>query len=312
MIERKTVFVLGAGASMPYGFPSGAQLRDTICEGANDGAWLTGVLYDYMAIAPPDTQDFARAFLASNVASIDSFLSRRGEYTDIGKLAIAACLCVKEKPEWIYAKPNDDDWYHLLWNKLIESTKNRQEFAQNEVRFISFNYDRSLEYFLHTSTKNTYGGSDDKAMAAWSHLEILHVYGMLGKFGYAPGQLVRQYSEELTDGLIFTAANGIHVIPEARQDDEVFKKARRWFDWAEQICFLGFGFDPLNVERLGLDSVLVYKREKSIQMPTIVASIFGKTNAEKFAIQNKLCPTSGWQSLTEKNAMTLRHSSVLN
>jgi len=30
MISRATVFVLGAGASMPYGFPSGKELRDNV------------------------------------------------------------------------------------------------------------------------------------------------------------------------------------------------------------------------------------------------------------------------------------------
>ena len=31
MIRKRTVFVLGAGASAAYGFPSGAKLADEIC-----------------------------------------------------------------------------------------------------------------------------------------------------------------------------------------------------------------------------------------------------------------------------------------
>ena len=32
MIETKTVFVLGAGANAPYGYPTGAGLRKEICK----------------------------------------------------------------------------------------------------------------------------------------------------------------------------------------------------------------------------------------------------------------------------------------
>ena len=39
MITEKPVFILGAGASCPYGFPSGAQLRENICLKFNDKFW---------------------------------------------------------------------------------------------------------------------------------------------------------------------------------------------------------------------------------------------------------------------------------
>ena len=32
MIKTKTVFILGAGASCPYGFPLGTELRQEICQ----------------------------------------------------------------------------------------------------------------------------------------------------------------------------------------------------------------------------------------------------------------------------------------
>ncbi len=48
MITTPTVFVLGAGVSMPYGFPSGRQLIEQISNTAlgkftptNDGDWFS-------------------------------------------------------------------------------------------------------------------------------------------------------------------------------------------------------------------------------------------------------------------------------
>ncbi|WP_156096076.1 hypothetical protein [Methanobacterium sp. SMA-27] len=36
MIKTPTVFVLGAGASIPYGYPSGEKLREEICHELED------------------------------------------------------------------------------------------------------------------------------------------------------------------------------------------------------------------------------------------------------------------------------------
>jgi hypothetical protein len=36
MINKKTVLVLGAGASKPYGLPLGTELRDSVIKKKND------------------------------------------------------------------------------------------------------------------------------------------------------------------------------------------------------------------------------------------------------------------------------------
>src|SRR6267378_303056 len=67
MIEKRTVLILGAGASMPYGFPSGSGLRRHIIE-------------------------YLDELLSADTTSIDVFLERRTEFVEIGKAAIAATL----------------------------------------------------------------------------------------------------------------------------------------------------------------------------------------------------------------------------
>ena len=82
MITKPTVLVLGAGASMAYGFPSGIELRDNILmelEGVNINI-LRGLGH-----APHELENFKKAFTRSPVYSIDAFLERRLEFMDLGK-----------------------------------------------------------------------------------------------------------------------------------------------------------------------------------------------------------------------------------
>jgi len=52
MITKPTVLVIGAGASKPYGFPTGQELRDYILELANPEADLENnpEFFDFLEI----------------------------------------------------------------------------------------------------------------------------------------------------------------------------------------------------------------------------------------------------------------------
>ena len=39
MIQKRTVFVLGAGASLPYGFPVGRTLKKIVLQTIEGGGW---------------------------------------------------------------------------------------------------------------------------------------------------------------------------------------------------------------------------------------------------------------------------------
>jgi len=303
------VFVLGAGASMPYGFPSGAQLRTAICQAAGEGDWLLEYLQRKVGIEPNEVKDFAKVFLRSGVASIDSFLAKRPEFIDIGRFAIAAHLAAKENLSTLESEGIEDNWYRTLWNVLIDGADSVAALRQNRVKFVTFNYDRSLECYLHHAAKNTFGRSDEETLNAWSQLTILHAYGKLGEFHFASGDGRRQYIPDVNAVGLQTAAAGIQLIPEHRRS--TFEDARELFAKAEKICFLGFGFDPLNVERLGLESVLSWKKGRGEPIPEIYASTFQKTQAEKVKIHTALCPSVAWKTFDERNVMTLRESGIL-
>ena len=133
----------------------------------------------------------------SNVASIDAFLAKRTGFTTIGKLCIAAHLVIRERPDHVMNEANDDHWYRHLWNVLVAGTDDVQDLGRNKIKFVTFNYDRSLEYFLHTAAKYTYGVNDDAAANALRRLEIRHVYGSLGTFHNAGLNGARAYTDDI-------------------------------------------------------------------------------------------------------------------
>lgn len=312
MIISPTIFVLGAGASMPYGFPSGETLKDWICQAEADEDWIAKVISQNLEIDREEIRNFARALRRSHINSIDAFLFRRPEFNAIGKFAIAAHLCRLEIPEALDAAEGQKHWYRLLWNRMVADTSSEGDLLRNQVRFVSFNYDRSLEQFLFNAAKHAYRLSDEGADRVMRKFGIIHVYGQVGLFSYVGDQGdSRVYSKELSTNTLRIAAAGIRLIPGERDENRQFKLARNWFDWAEKICFLGFGFDAINCDNLGLFDVLNAKSEKRKPMPRIFASTFHFTDAEVEQARIRACGAHDWVTRSLDNVMTLRELGVL-
>lgn len=276
MIKTPTVFVLGAGASIPYGFPSGAELRVELCGIERYQGYEEIMLENF---SPAHIREFANNFLRSSVNSIDSFLARRPEYVEVGKLAIAMQLCVRENPSKFENPMLEDNWYSAIWNALIEDVNSLDKLKGNNVKVITFNYDRSLEYFLFSAIKHTFGASDGEAYSALKSIPILHFYGSLGDFGVGG----RPYQVTNDQVALSVAAKGIKIIPEARDDEPNFQTAQDWLFSTCRICILGFSFDRLNVNRLGLQKVITESKDipsAPFRRKTVVASTFKMTEAE--------------------------------
>jgi len=152
MIETKTVLVLGAGASKPFGYPTGPELFNEVCKlldhegNAFNSIWKTGFDKDLI-------KDFRSKLYASGRNSVDEFLEHRPEFLNVGKHAMAAVLLQLEKPDNLYKHDILNNWYKFLFTKMNTSL---DDFENNNISFITFNYDRSLEYFLFNSIMNSY------------------------------------------------------------------------------------------------------------------------------------------------------------
>jgi hypothetical protein len=233
---------------------------------------------------------------------------------EIGKAAIAATLIPRENPDAVVSVGIKDHWYRAVWEAMIYEAPSAAYLGNNRVRFVTFNYDRSLEFFLHEATKHTFGIDDKAAMEQWKKIGILHVYGHLGEFHYEPSDGRRLYNPAASPEAIKIAAAALKVVPEARTDDP-FALARAWFGEAERICFLGFGFDSLNMKRLGLRDVIETRPQAT---PLVVsASTLGKFEAEiakaRIALGCNALPGNwgNWDGSDTENLVTLRKFGLL-
>lgn len=82
-------------------------------------------------------------------------------------------------------------------------------------------------------------------------IPILHLHGDLGGLPYLDKERVRAYNPTLDKNNIDIAASRIRIIHEAT-NDPIFNEAKEILQNSEVIRFLGFGYHPLNLERLGV------------------------------------------------------------
>jgi hypothetical protein len=273
MIKKKTVFVLGAGASMPYGFESGSEmLMRTKMMGPDAIAGAVGILP-----ASPVSANFARAVKAAQNESLDAFLEHRKESDSelyVGKRLIARRLLLQELNS-IYKFDVNGDWIQNLYSRMVYNVKSVNEFQkQNAVTFITYNYDRLLEHRIAYGLQAQFNAPLDQCAGVFDDIKVIHLHGSLGRpfaagadgTGVVPFGVDAKNNEEFGKQISFfldLASHSIQIVHQASPKTPEFKAAREVLSEGEQVFYLGFGFGQTNVERLDLRHV---KKDAQIYM----------------------------------------------
>ncbi|MGD0307174.1 MAG: hypothetical protein ABSC71_20305 [Candidatus Acidiferrales bacterium] len=244
MINRKVVLILGAGASMPYGFPSGAQLKRDVIKGLGPNGSIRRTAFQLNFTADHINQ-FERSLALSATRSVDAYLEHRREFIKLGKVATACTLMPREVIDRLF-KEDETDWYQYFFHKLRSRF---EEFERNRVAVVTFNYDRSLECFLTLAIMNLYGKSQAEAAAKVQSVPIVHVYGQLGSLP-SPISVGMAFGTPESPHLIDQAADSIQIVHEDRPNSQNFQDANRLIREAQTLCFVGFGYDETNLHRL--------------------------------------------------------------
>ena len=256
MINKPTVLVLGAGASVPYGFPSAKELQRAIgleCPPYHYTSVLTGC-----GFAKADISFFRKQYLHSGRVLIDAFIERNSQYIEIGKAAIASVLNHHELTGSLFAdmlREYKDSWYELLYERLVDDISSLENFAENKLSIITFNYDRSLEQYLFTALQNLYNKTIDQEVAdVITKIPIVHVYGSLGALPWQDKENGIPYNPDLSPEQLKKAADNINILRE-EETPPAFADAHKLLQKAQNIYFLGFGFHERNIERLKIDEL---------------------------------------------------------
>lgn len=273
MITKPTVLVLGAGASNPYSYLTGNELKKEIIdhlEQPGSEVYKTLLVHGF---GEEKIIAFRKAFLLSGQSSVDAFLEHQPDFVELGKLAITAVLVRSENMEKLFKA---EDWYahlfHILDNSVLE------DFGKNKLAIVTFNYDRSIETFLFNSLKFSYNLDDQTAAKVLSQIPIIHLHGQMGNLPWQDQANNRDYGEIENSQKIKESSEGIKIIYEAEVEKSgAFIEAKKLLANANQIYFLGFGYHPENMRRLGIE-------ELDISGKTILGTCKGMTTLEAQSI----------------------------
>jgi hypothetical protein len=301
MFKKKTVFVLGAGASWHYGYPTGEELVAevqalakrlrfhcqlrlrsrlnlgqmpafiggnpnvlTVNQGGIEGPWNTLI---------KSCEDLIDRLDDVSPLVIDYFLGWNASLADLGRLLIAGALMKREsqgagssqytkQPDQVIGK---DHWVRFIIHQLLMPKPGRAfNLLENEVSFLTFNYDRSLESALHLGLEAIDILSEEDIRKFMTGDRVLHMYGRLAsaRHSYDYSALEKNIAgnnaletimnaNALIDGWN-DAAKGLRVIdPVDKHDDAIAVEAKERTNSAQVLYFLGFGFDENNIRRLG-------------------------------------------------------------
>lgn len=257
IIKEKTVFVLGAGASHPFGYPTGGELKKIICDELNSVGCSNLFSYeqDEQADYRVQIDKFKTHFKRSSENSIDLFLKKNPEFTRLGKKLIARILFPCEDEGRLFDLQNTENWCHFFWN-IIDN--NFENIDKHHLHFITYNYDRSLEHFLFLSLYHSYAGkkSQQECAEKLKKIDIRHVYGCLAPLPWQDPE-GRAYAPEIKRMKDFDCAvENLYLIGEERSGQPArlrYSKIQEIMSEATYIYFLGFRFDEENLGVLGND-----------------------------------------------------------
>jgi hypothetical protein len=284
---KSLVLVLGAGASAETNFPLGDKLKDEIAEALlfeftpggsrNPHVGDDSIWYALNAIGKtPDggNRELNELLIRARhihdampvATSIDNFIDCHREDARIatcGKLGIARRILDAEKKSTLYVDPSNafntikfsdtrETWLNSFFRSIVENCQSKDVEARlKTVGIVTFNYDRSVEHFLHRALQIYYRESTEWAASALRALDIHHPYGTVGPLPWMGGAGAISYGDEVHHTVLAGAAKKILTFSEGTNADESsIERIRLTMALAKRIAFLGFAYHPLNMQIL--------------------------------------------------------------
>ena len=220
MIFQKTVFVIGAGGSDPYGFPTGYGLKkqiENMLEPDEDGFKILR----QCGYTKGSLTKFKNNLKYCGLRSVDRYLEKNPKFVPLGKEAIALRILELENQNNLFRYDISGDWYHYLYNYMIEESPS---IENNNVVFLTYNYDRSLERYLFIVTRKSKSLSFKDSVSIMKKIPIVHLHGRVGALNWQSGKTI-SYGTGITRQVVEDAAQEIKIITEVDVKDAEFQLA---------------------------------------------------------------------------------------
>lgn len=299
------VFVIGAGASVPYGFPTGANLLGALRQekfNPREGGEVNHELLDIFhslfkdsstngLLRHPATQrqhwsgsrqanlcsEWSRKVRGSVILTIDQFLKNLNNdfLREFGKRLMARQILytearTSEEPPLTLGPTSPRSMHSIDWIQQfltrIDLLENWDEYL-TKTAFLTFNYDRVLEFFLERYLVVDKNMPREEARSFIQGMAIHHMNGYLGPLSEIPfGNRVNNIPD--FDPLFDSASQNTPAIdwsavaermrtvwedPEHHPDAaETQDKAKVATSLAKRIFVIGTSFIPENLESIGL------------------------------------------------------------
>jgi hypothetical protein len=271
MINENVLFIIGAGASVDYGFPSGEKLINDIISKLDDGNFGED-LYGTFPTSKKQIRSFREHIEAARLESIDLWLRRNPSYSQIGRICIADEILKCERE---YTRVNG--WFESFWRKMVNGIHSFNELCNsppNNILFITFNYDRMIEKLYYDALNATFFEQISQINNKEANIlriigpksAIRHVYGKCGELEWQAkdNKSVCKFGGELSGGNLVEVANNISFLGQNNKNTDYYKLISNFRP--KKIFFLGFGFGEENLELLSKreDFDIILSDEKEI------------------------------------------------
>lgn len=296
MLSKNTTFILGAGASADFGFPTGGELINN----------LTDILYfrgnlslraegdEYLLHYFRKKRDHTNRYLQASHAirdalphnlSIDNFLKDRNDdlFDEIAKLAVTRII--KEAEKILFTNFKDEfKWIRDLIT-IIKDGYSKEDVKKifEKVKIITFNYDRSFEFLLSHAVANAYTITIKEALEIVHTINIVHPYGSLGKISEEIefSKSRKMIDDHFNKDKLPEISGGLKTFSETLADG-IQNQIQNAIEYADRLIFLGFGFHKSNLDLLNLDNNLSNKRYE------IFYTVYKETNDSIKIIEDRL------------------------
>lgn len=310
-MERRDVFVIGAGASVPYGMPTGFHLLQQLKSLDVDRIEpkLLSCIFNYFSVNNYNTYviqqtnyddaiGWAKQYIEheilsllrnSCILSIDQFLKNHRDNSGLQfvlKSLMAHEILDAELDAYLNRHNFDEtednrhigniDWIQQLINRIdLHATTDEKLIAYlSKTGFITFNYDRIFEFHLQNFLIHDRRMSFDEVEKVMDKVDVLHINGSLGAlYELEMGTSPEQWNE---------LAQRMRTVWEPETTNKkLSEKAKNYIAKANRVYILGSSYIPDNNNAIGLD--IPFENKKYIY-----GTALGLSPANKDRAQSKL------------------------